>query len=66
MACAWEPIVGKREKEKKCKYGELAADLAKQNQGYWVDVVPVVIGDLGLVEGLAGAVHEGPGELRDK
>ena len=44
---------GKR-KPKKAKYRELAADLAKQHQGYLVNVVPVVIGDLGLIEGLAG------------
>lgn len=54
VACPWEPLVGEREKEKRLKYGELAADLAKQYRGFQVKVVPVVVGDLGLIEGLAG------------
>ncbi len=30
VACAWEPLVLEREREKKLKYRELAADLAGQ------------------------------------
>ena len=49
VACSWEPRVTEREKEKKEKYQPLAADLAKQWQGYKVTVTPVVMGTLGLV-----------------
>ena len=34
VACAWEPIIAEREKEKKLRYQDLAADLARQNPGY--------------------------------
>lgn len=46
VACAWDRIVEQREREKQAKYGDLAADLARQWQGYRVVVIPVVIGDL--------------------
>ena len=54
VACAWEPLVSEREKEKKRKYRELAADLAGQWSGYKVDVIAVVVGTLGLVCNLDG------------
>ncbi len=43
-----------REREKKWKYRELAADLAGQWRGFKVDVIAVVVGTLGLVCGLDG------------
>ena len=49
VACAWEPLITAREIEKRGKYQNLAADLARQNPGYQTSVVPVVIGDLGTV-----------------
>lgn len=52
VAVAWEPIVSEREKEKRAKYDDLAADLAKQWPGYKIVIVPVVIGDLGLIRNL--------------
>ena len=51
VACAWEPTVEKREKLKRNKYEPLAADLANQWPGYRVTVIPVVVGDLGLIAG---------------
>ncbi len=53
VACALDHLVQKREAEKKAKYQELAADLATQWRGCGVTVTPVVLGDLGLVAGLA-------------
>ena len=50
VACPWEGGVTDREREKYNKYQPLAAELAKQ----WtaeVEVIPVVIGVLGLVKG---------------
>lgn len=47
MACAWEPLIQEREREKKNKYQELAADLAKQWPGFKISVTLVVLGDLG-------------------
>ena len=44
-----------REREKKRKYRELAADLAGQWRGFKVDVIAVVVGTLGLVCGLDGS-----------
>lgn len=52
IACAWDKIVGEREREKCAKYQELAADLARQRKGYKVTVVAVVLGDLGIVQDL--------------
>ncbi len=52
MACAWDRQVQERERQKKAKYQELAADLATQFPGYRVTVTPVVIGDRGLLAGL--------------
>ena len=54
VACAWEPLVLEREREKKRKYRELAADLAGQWRGFKVDVIAVVVATLGLVCGLDG------------
>ena len=51
VAFAWEPIVKKREAQKKAKYRELAADLANQWPGYTIQNALVVIGTLGLVIG---------------
>ena len=52
VSCAWEPLVQAREKEKWSKYQELAADLAQQWKGFRVLVVPIDVGDLGLVVGM--------------
>ncbi len=52
MACAWDSTVEKWERDKRAKYMDLAADLAKQWQGYKVVPVPVVLGNLGLVRNL--------------
>ena len=52
VACAWDPLVGTREKEKRAKYQELAADLVNQWPGFRAVVIPVVIGDLGVIESL--------------
>ncbi len=49
VACAWDRTVGEREQEKRAKYMDLAADLAKQWKGYTVVTVPVVLGDLGVI-----------------
>ena len=47
VACAWEPLIMECGREKRCKYQELAADLARQYPGYRITVVPVVLGELG-------------------
>ena len=52
VACCWDPMVDVREKEKWAKYQELAADVAKREPGYKVNVVPLVVGDLGVVHSL--------------
>ncbi len=52
VAVAWDRGVEEREVEKRAKYGDLAADLAKQWEGYRVVIVPVVLGDLGLIRNL--------------
>ena len=46
VACAWEPLVSERESEKRAKYTALKADLARQNPGHIISIVPVVLGDL--------------------
>ena len=53
MACAFNPLIEEREKEKAGKYEELAADVAIQNPSHKVSVVPLVIGDLGSIASLA-------------
>ena len=47
VAYARDPLVREWEDEKKSNYQELAADLAIQNPGWQVSIVPVVVGDLG-------------------
>lgn len=59
VACDWDRIVEQREREKQAKYGDLVADLARQWQGYKVVIVPVVIGDLGLVYNLRRQTRKG-------
>ena len=49
MAVAWDSLQIERRAEKLSKYGELCADLREQFPGYRLDIVPVVIGDLGTV-----------------
>ena len=49
MAVAWDSLQIERRAEKLSKYGELCADLRGQFPGYRLDIVPVVIGDLGTV-----------------
>lgn len=48
VACAWEPFVQKREKEKE----EIPRAGGRPWPGFKVRVIPVVIGDLGTVVGL--------------
>lgn len=57
FACAFDPLVKEREREKLEKYQELAADVASQYPGYKVRVVPFVIGDLGSIVGLAESLR---------
>ncbi len=52
VACTWDRLVQTRERQKKMKYQELAADLATQFPEYRVTVTPVVIGTRGLIAGL--------------
>ena len=59
MACAWEPLIKEREREKAAKYAELAADLATQFPGWKVEVAPLVIGDLGSVGELLTHLRKG-------
>ena len=47
IACAWEPLIEERQREKGGKYRELAADLATQWPGWRVVTTPLVVGDLG-------------------
>lgn len=51
-AVAWEPLLAEREAQKTDKYQELAADLATQNPGWRVVVVPIVAGCLGTLRTL--------------
>jgi hypothetical protein len=53
VACAWEPLVLEREREKRGKYREFACDLATQLGEWRVTVHPLVVGDLGSVASLA-------------
>ena len=57
MACAFDSLVEEREKEKADKYEELAADMAVHQPGYKVRIVPIVIGDLGSIGGLAKSLQ---------
>ena len=52
VACCWDPKIDVREKEKWDKYQELAVDVSKRETGYKVTVVPLVVGDLGIVHSL--------------
>ena len=52
VACAWEPLIEERQREKRGKYRELAADLATQWPGWKVQTTPVVVGDLGSLGSL--------------
>lgn len=58
MACAWDPLVWEREKQKKQKDKVFAADLANQWQSFRVKVIPIVLGDLGLVVNLKKHLKE--------
>ena len=60
VACAWEPLVEEREREKRAKYQHLKADLAQQyrDENYSIFVTPVVIGDLGIICGTRKAIIE--------
>ena len=49
MAVAWNSLQVERRAEKLTKYGELCANLRGQFPGYRLDIVPVVIRDLGTV-----------------
>ena len=49
VACAWEPTITDRENQKRRKYQELGADLLHQWPSYRIEVIPVVVGDLGLI-----------------
>ena len=52
IACAWEPLIEDRQREKGGKYRELAADLATQWPGWKVQTTPLVVGDLGSLGSL--------------
>ena len=52
VACTWEPLIEKRQHEKRGKYRELVADLATQWPGWKVLTTPVVVGDLGSLGSL--------------
>ena len=54
VACAWEPLVLEREKEKWLKYEPLATDIAARNRISAVIVMPIVVGTLGVI----GSMHE--------
>ncbi len=49
VAAAYESCLEEREMEKRRKYQPLAADLAKQENGWRARCVPVVVGDLGTI-----------------
>ena len=49
VACAWEPLILEREDEKRRKYQQLAAGLGQQYPLYCVRVMPLVVGDLGVI-----------------
>lgn len=66
VACAWEPLVEEREKEKRHKYQELASDLSRQWPGYQISVIPVVVGDLGLITRLRGHLERAGIMTRDQ
>ena len=51
VACAWEPLVIVREKEKRAKYQEFARDLAMQHRGWKVSIYPMVVGYLASLAG---------------
>ena len=51
VACAWEPLIIVREKEKRVKYSEFARDLATQHRGWKVSVHPLVVGDFASLAG---------------
>ena len=53
MACAYDSLKGEQAKEKGCKYDELHADLANQHAGFSIRIVPIIIGDMGSITGLA-------------
>ena len=51
-----DTTVDAREQEKWGKYQELAADMAKREPGYQVAVVPLVVGDLGVIHSLRAGI----------
>ena len=57
MGCAYGSLLEEREVEKRNKYEELAADLSGQCRGYRLRTVPIVIGDLGSIGGLAKSLE---------
>lgn len=58
VACAWEPLVCDREKEKQQKYQELAADMAKLWPEYRMRVTPMEFGYLGLTVSVRKLLNE--------
>ena len=52
VACTWVPLIEERQREKRGKYREQAADLATQWPGWNVQTTPVVVGDLGSLGSL--------------
>ena len=52
VACTWVPLIEERQREKRGKYRELAADLATQWPGWNVQTTPAVVGDLGSLGSL--------------
>ena len=52
VACTWVPLIEERQREKRGKYREQAADLATQWPGWNVQTTPVMVGDLGSLGSL--------------
>ena len=58
VACAWEPLLKEREREKRAKYGKLSENQARQRIGCKVSTIPVVVSNPGLVGGLEGHLSQ--------
>ena len=49
MACTWEPLIPEREKEKRSKYFDLAADIGRRESRWQLRSVAVVVGTMGTL-----------------
>ena len=52
MACTWESLIPEREKEKKSKYLELAADMGRREPRWQIKTMAVMVGTLGTLGSL--------------